>query len=294
MSDETQATEESTDGLEAPTRPWTVGMREKQEAIATQVAEVQRVERIEFGDIVEVIRLRAVAAEERRTLLPCHGLPDAQGIAACEAVDFWRSCEFVPKYANYEPVDCPRALAAWREVESLRNVESNLAARYGVPQREREIIVAGARRDPPLKKTPALTAVRSWLDSSPRPALLMLAGPTGIGKTVAACYAIAKLGGIYARAYALSRPGFDVEAAQSVALLVLDQSGREHVGPSAFGLAALEEIIDGRYAARLPTVLIGNLTQPQFDARYDEIIAERMRGDGQWVQLDGASLRGAK
>lgn len=282
--------------VEGGTRPWTVGMREKQDAIAAQVAEAKRAE---IDDTMARIRATAERLEAERKMLPCYGKPDAEAVAACESVAAHEQCRWGRDVSFGKPSgDCPRRLAIWNENQAkLAEEEERRQFRQRlelVPLREREILRAGRDKSPPLKNTAALAAVREWLAASPRPALLMLAGPTGIGKTVAACYAIAKLGGMYARSYALTRPGFDIDAAQAAEVLVLDQSGREHVGPSAFGMAALEEIIDGRYASRLPTILVCNLTREQWESRYDDIIAERMRGDGQWVQLDGDSLRGAK
>jgi hypothetical protein len=132
--------------------------------------------------------------------------------------------------------------------------------------------------------------VRDWLEAR-RHLLLFLAGPTGVQKTMSACYALARRGGLYSRSYSLWRPGFDADAAQTVELLVIDQLGRENMGESRFGLQLFEEIIDGRVQAEKPTILCGNLERAQFEQRYEDVVADRFRGFGLWKDFDGDSLR---
>jgi hypothetical protein len=62
-------------------------------------------------------------------------------------------------------------------------------------------------------------------------------------------------------------------------------------GASEFGSSLIEELLDARYAALKPTILIGNITRAQFEQRYGGVFADRLNG-GIGVELIGKSMRG--
>ena len=179
--------------------------------------------------------------------------------------------------------DCPRRRMQLRAMTDLADRKARIT-RTGMPRREQAIVIGK------LLPTDALLAVQRALGGGC--SFLALAGDRGNGKTVAACYALAKRGGTYLTAYQLSRPGVDLDAIKAGAsVLVVDQLGRENVGASGFFLAQLEELVDAFYASQRLVILVGNLRRPEFEARYQGIIADRLRGDGEFVWVEGASLR---
>lgn len=128
-------------------------------------------------------------------------------------------------------------------------------------------------------------------------------GPTGVGKTLAACYLVARFGGVYLTMPDLAGVGQDPSLPtraqlRAAKVLVIDQVGREHA-VSEHSAAMLEWIMDKRYAAEELTVLVGNFASPrEFEDRYDGdgsdgqgVIGDRMRGGGVYVALRGKSLR---
>lgn len=118
-------------------------------------------------------------------------------------------------------------------------------------------------------------------------------GNVGRGKTLAACRAIAHAGGKYLTEYRLARPkGVDLEEVAGVAgVVVIDQVGRAHLGDARYALTQLEELIDHRYARNRLTILVGNLTWEEFAKRYQSILADRILGQGVFVEFGGSSLR---
>jgi hypothetical protein len=136
--------------------------------------------------------------------------------------------------------------------------------------------------------------------------LFVFHGPTGAGKTLAAAYLVARMGGIYVTSYdfveAGMRPELPTKAQLEAApVLVIDQVGREH-SVSEHGPTMFERVGDARYAAERITIFIGNFAAARdFEDRYDGadadgegVIADRMRGAGAYVAFRGKSLRGWK
>lgn len=248
--------------------------------------------------LVLLQRLRGKVDAEQRVLeaLPCWNPelnaedPDGKLAAevgaarACSASSWHQACA-----ESTNPNRCPRARIERRRTDDVEQCEDRLR-RAGVPPRQAELVVAAIRGKARLGMTPALAATRQWLDG--RKAFLVLTGDKGLGKTVAAAWALGKRGGRYLTAYALSRPGVNLEEVAAAPLLVIDQLGRENVGASGFFLSSLEEVLDARYAARRPTLMCCNLQPEQLAERYGEVIADRILEDGDVVKLEGVSLRG--
>jgi DNA replication protein DnaC len=179
---------------------------------------------------------------------------------------------------------------------SARQERLVVVERRGVPAKDRERIVDGR-----LESTPALDAARSFLkdlDKERDKRILVLAGPPGVGKSVAAAWLIA----------ACDRPALfidqsrlvrrsrysneDMRPLEDVTLLAIDDLGSEYLDEKGSFVATLDGLINARYAEELPTVFTTNLASTRFVQRYGERIADRIREVGRFVELKGPSLRG--
>ena len=253
---------------------------------------------MDLDETLKRIRERAEQREQLRTALPCFPHRDDEAAAsACEAVRAFDACEFAK-----EPPCCPRR----RLLDAYDSVRDRLV-KARVPEREARLLRDAAARRQPLQETDALRVVRALLKRQrlvvdlaggisqtldADVVLIVLGGPRGVGKTVAACYALAREGGMYTTAYGFMRAGgIDLDEAKAARVLVVDQLGRENIGASDFGLSQLEEVLDARYAALRLTVLACNLERAQFVERYQGIIEDRLVGGGAFVPLTGSSLR---
>ena len=126
---------------------------------------------------------------------------------------------------------------------------------------------------------------------------LVLAGPAGRGKTVAACWGVWHRGGRYLMAQELVRLStFDREIWEELAgvpLLALDDLGSER-GNDEFD-ANLYEFLDRRHRRLRKTVICTNLTATDFRKRYAAgamgRLHSRITSAGEWVNLPGADMR---
>lgn len=136
--------------------------------------------------------------------------------------------------------------------------------------------------------TPALEAVRAWM-ATPSAHWLVLAGGKGIGKTVAATWAVREAirGGTTAafrrHAEVLVLSDFDSGAAEwqrlkSVGLLVLDDVGVENLTPR--GQAKTDELLDARHECLGRTILTTNLSWRLLAQRLGERVQDRIESDG--------------
>lgn len=281
-----------------------------------------------LGDVLEGILASVGKHDAERRRLPCvkamypAGPPDeymnlspshsllAAGARACSAAHAEAKCSYASVLSF-----CPQRRAA----AIYDQASANLSAGQ-VEQEETRVILAHLRRkDPrPLLDTDALRAVRGFLAGRKAAValedgaeveplhggpgalergvqflggerLMVLAGNTGRGKTLAACYAIARLGGRYVTEYPLADPrACGLEAIKRAGgVLVVDQVGR--ATPRA--AVTLEEIVDARYASGARTILLYNGGWQHFAARYQAIVLERVAGAGVFVLLGGDSLR---
>ncbi len=165
-----------------------------------------------------------------------------------------------------------------------------------------------------LAETQSLRAVRDWLALAMRPAnpernMLVLCGHPGTGKTVAAGWALSRVGGRYVtteeylRAYtrwhrdaSWSDDGArEIERFEAPGLLVLDEIGTER--DATVMRDALHRLVDRRQTRRkFLTVMITNLTRASFVARlrdgtYDPRTLSRMTRDAVSVGVVGDDMR---
>lgn len=203
---------------------------------------------------------------------------------------------------------------------------ANLVSR-GIPAKDVEAIAADQ-----LEDTQAMGVARRFAENGKR--MLVLSGPRGCGKTVAAGWLIGQ-NVTPPRDYAAElaatpqsareeRGGFvpaggsrrrhapplfldvsalvrhsryrseDMAPLEQALVLAIDDLGMEYGDEKGSFLATLDGLINTRYAARLYTVITTNLPMAEFRRRYGERIADRFREVGAFVELNGASLRGRR
>lgn len=168
-----------------------------------------------------------------------------------------------------------------------------------------------------LRMTVAMQAAKQWRAESG--GLLVLSGPVGTGKSLAAVWALwdwrvatarrdpwGKLrylhdGRMWVAAPHLARMkgwGEDIEQVERVGFLVIDDLGEEDATEKT--LTRIGNVTTARFAHGLHTVITTNLNAPTFRARYGDRLIDRLRdcgldSDGKarwWVKCDGESLRG--
>lgn len=190
--------------------------------------------------------------------------------------------------------DAERATREASEVREARRRRLRAAGADVTDDVERALV-----RDE-LRDTAAIQAARRWCRSRGR-AWLMLAGPVGCGKTVAAADTVAfgPDGSMWLRADALCRvfsssyseQQTQQQRARTVELLVIDDLGCEN--DPARMLGVLLDLLDHRKSAhRRPTIVTSNLTRRALQERYpDTRLASRLVESVEWIGLVGSDLR---
>jgi chromosomal replication initiation ATPase DnaA len=174
-----------------------------------------------------------------------------------------------------------------RELDREVSLES-----WGIPRAAAKLLEAPG-------KTQAIEAVGTWLKMQPPVPFLLLLGARGVGKTVAAWWAVALRAGRYVTAMDLVRAGsFDRdfwESLRSVPLLAIDELGMEGIDQSGWFFANLYDLLDHRMSRNRRTILLSNLDVPAFKARYCagamERLYDRLRTTGKVVEINGESMR---
>lgn len=152
-------------------------------------------------------------------------------------------------------------------------------------------------------QTQALDAVQRWFlvrFEARRRARTMqvLLGETSRGKTFAAVWLIARLGGVYVTAERMrrlmdshqQRQQQEFERLAATKVLVVDDAGGELDGPSA--AATMFEIVNHRQGlANGWTVITANLSPQAFEARYGVRTVRRIEHQGEIVEVGGPDLR---
>ncbi len=146
--------------------------------------------------------------------------------------------------------------------------------------------------------TKAARAVRAFVSaaSNPRARFLWLTGARGVGKTVAALWAISEVGGLCASAEEVRRAYLQEHAeAQELrprlercGLLVVDDVGTAK--DEADEERALFELLNRRQGAR-QTILTGNLSRSDVSRRFGGRVLDRVFHSGRVVDCGAKSLR---
>lgn len=159
----------------------------------------------------------------------------------------------------------------------------------GFPRRAVEFVRADVNQ-----AEAAIARIAAYVSSAE---ILVLSGPKGCGKTVAATWWAAQRSDrvrfLRASTFA-SSSRYDDRTARNEWLsgpLVLDDLGAEFADAKGSFLADLDELVDAFYSDLRPLVITTNSGPEDFRQRYGERIADRLRECGRWISLNGKSLR---
>jgi DNA replication protein DnaC len=190
------------------------------------------------------------------------------------------------------------AREAQRQEEAARAWEVKGAA-LGLPKKLRRYSFDSADPTPPVDRA------RLFLDDGEAAAgrALVLAGPTGVGKSVAAACLVREWP--YPQAWFVVVPGLvgaflsptrreaALERSKGASLLVLDEFGGEYLKEGGLGFYLIEELLAHREAEELPTVLTTNCTAEELRERLSDRILDRLQAGGTVYTVPGPSRRGA-
>ena len=139
--------------------------------------------------------------------------------------------------------------------------------------------------------------------------IIVLLGPTGVGKSVAAASWCWDRRGLYRRAGSVARgswygPTSEVDLLIGAPALVLDDLMAEHADARGVWRSHLDELVDARCADARPTVLTSNMPREDLPAGdghgpiiglrtvVGERVWDRMQSDGEIIEIVRDSMRG--
>lgn len=205
-------------------------------------------------------------------------------------------CGFVPMEPTAEElVDLEARRREKRKAKALDEHERWLAG-SGIPTRLRSAVMTSAQT-PAIKAAADYLAVDGGFVSG---GALVLAGPTGVGKSYASAAAMIAVGEgrfMYFPALCAQLLRSDTQpaamaCARQRALVVFDDLGTEYLKEGGLLTAFLDEIVWHREGNALPTIITTNLTAEALAARLGDRITDRLRGAwGRVVECPGESLR---
>jgi DNA replication protein DnaC len=176
----------------------------------------------------------------------------------------------------------------WREERKKARLAEFLKA---MPQRAAEFALATSIEDPLIKR------VADWKEKQRDGGILVLSGPAGVGKTVAACWWANGFDRVpmFMRASEFATTSrYDHDARenwQKQRALILDDLGAEYLDPKGSFLVDLDELVDFFYADKKYLLITTNCDKATFKARYGERITDRLSEAGTWIAVPGASRR---
>jgi DNA replication protein DnaC len=141
---------------------------------------------------------------------------------------------------------------------------------------------------------PAIARMRAW-DPSERN-ILVLSGPVGTGKSIAATWWAAQQPRTPACVTAMtfarhSRYDCNRDDLLAAPALILDDLGSEFLDTKGSFLADLDELVDAYYRAMRPLVITANCTADVFRTRYGTRIVDRLLESGEFYSVSDQSLR---
>lgn len=173
-------------------------------------------------------------------------------------------------------------------LERARRLRRSLEA-AGFPERALDAAEAAD------ESKPSIVRVKTW---DPRAeSVLVLSGPPGCGKTVAAAWWALNRARypMFLRASTFAAASrYDQEKRSSwtqAAGLVLDDLGTEYADAKGSFQVDLDELIDVFYGSRRPLLITTNCSADDFKKRYGSRITDRLRECGSWFSTSSKSLR---
>lgn len=143
---------------------------------------------------------------------------------------------------------------------------------------------------------PAIAALASWRHTER--CIAVLSGSVGCGKTLAAAWWAkrhGRVGFVRASTFArVSRYGEDHAGYLERSALCLDDLGAEYLDAKGSFVVDLDELIDTYHADMKPLIITTNCNWQQFEARYGCRITDRLKECGEWFNVTGGSMRGAR
>jgi DNA replication protein DnaC len=202
----------------------------------------------------------------------------------------------VPQLTDEQWAAREAACTAARDREAAREHERQLRERI-------ELLRAAGHSEralhtiqrPDLDMTlPALARMRTW-DPTERN-ILVLAGPVGTGKSIAATWWAAQQPRTPACVAAMtfarhSRYDCNRDDLLAAPALILDDLGSEFLDAKGSFLVDLDELVDTYYRAMRPLVITANCTVEVFRTRYGTRIVDRLLESGEFYSVGGPSLR---
>lgn len=255
-----------------------------------------------------LIRKATEADQARTDFLKAFSCPDPTGTAApCRGMI--RRDDDPPRIRLPMPpgaAECPiwyeqtcEPGKLWQAVEDHRLITRRTGR--GVPRRLAMAELIGE------KDTPALQLARAYEEEGDlrvRKRALVLAGPTGVGKSYAAAALVNTVNEEHLLARFLFWPSVagailsggerrdDVlEQALTTAFIALDDLGAEYAKAGGLVEAILDEIICTREAEERPMVITTNMTVGQMRERLSDRIVDRLAGWATLAEVTGPSLR---
>lgn len=175
------------------------------------------------------------------------------------------------------------------EQAQRRDDQEKDLATQGIPRRVWPYILG----DKTPMETPALAAVRQFVEKKEE-YLLVLAGPVGTGKTVAAAVATPRPM-VFVRAAALARMDWydqaAIDALQDAHHLVIDDLGTEYLDAKGFLAAMVGDLLNVRYDEQRLTIMTTNATVEEWVDRYGERTEDRLIEAGKLFEIKGESMR---
>lgn len=165
------------------------------------------------------------------------------------------------------------------------------ARRAEIPAKALEVLSRADGGD----DTRCMLEVHEWIGG--KQLFLVLSGPTGCGKTVAACYALLmrERSGLFVYAGKLAQRSWYEEGIwrelETKDLLVIDDLGQEPLEKSGVTSAKIDTLLTIRDAEKRRTVITTNLASDEFSTRYGGRVLDRIKGAGRWFMDPGDSMR---
>jgi len=196
-----------------------------------------------------------------------------------------------------------KLIDAKRREDALENWKATKARLLdrGLAERHLEVLFKGD-----VKQTPALDAINAFGGDG----ICIISGNVGCGKTLAAHSWLLDAANVEPRDWSArgirmvtaawfartsryaNREEDKFNALTEPRRLVVDDLGVEFNDEKGSFRVDVDELLDLRWRAKLPTVITTNLASEEFKERYGLRLYDRARGQGTWQNVKHESLRG--